>query len=259
MEVSLAGYCVPDGFLQARLLHRVLFHVHRRRTARQREIGFDLSTLFSKTRLSCGSVARFRIGQKQRSLWAGRHGVTRIGAVWSWNSGRRRVGGSDQIQQQQKTGLLLEQVPTGVWEEPSQRRKTVGPHDNRGQVGKQKIDTQLKNVPEPGPSWSNPGTLLTGESQRRIEKQLAKSHNLQAFTKLRDMITAPRAKAADRQAQVDGEFVMFLEGMDGLMRAIFSARTELEIVTGDERTAANVNSTGMLEIKNTTNNSRVNL
>ena len=44
---------------------------------------------------------------------------------------------------------------------------------------------------------------------------------------------------------------MFLEGIDELMRATFAARrTEQDIVTGDERTAANVILTGMLKIKN---------
>ena len=108
-----------------------------------------------------------------------------------------------------------------------------------------KIDTQTKNVLDPGPSWTNPGALPPGEWQRRVEEQWAKSHNLQAFTKLRDMHTA------HKHAQVDEEFNMFLKGIDELMRGtIVVSRTELEMVTGDERTAANVILTGMLEIKN---------
>ena len=55
----------------------------------------------------------------------------------------------------------------------------------------------------------------------------------------------------NRQAQVDEEFNMFVKGIDELMRATFAARkTELDNVVGNERTAADVCLTGLLEIKN---------
>ena len=53
------------------------------------------------------------------------------------------------------------------------------------------------------------------------------------------------------RTEVDEEFNMFLNGIDELMRATYSARKiELEIVVENERTAADVCLTGMLEIKN---------
>ena len=76
------------------------------------------------------------------------------------------------------------------------------------------------------------------------------THALQTITKLREMISAPLAEPSDKQARVDEEFNMFLEGIDELMRAtLASRRTELEIVTDGDRTAADVILTGMLEIK----------
>ena len=173
------------------------------------------------------TAVALKIGQKQRSLWA-RDFNEEPGDMMSHTLEQFEAGTLDDDNPEASTRFSnnrrLDFFLSNCQQEfGKSRRKYEKLSDHMITEVKWKngkTHKQPKNTLEPGLSWSNAGTLPTREWQ---------SHSLQAFTKLRDILTAPPPDASDRQAQVGEEFYLFLKGIDELMRATLAAwRTELD-------------------------------